>query len=93
MSLDARFNAPVKIEMFDNKENPIKTFKIISFKKVGEEWIPKSIDLLDERSRDKTRFTVVAAAFNLQLPHQLFSPQPFNTVERPIPIDKFESLK
>ena len=93
LSLDARFNAPVKIEMFDNKENPTKTFKIISFKKVGEEWILKSIDLLDERSRDKTRFTVVAAAFNLQLPHELFSPQPLNAVVRPIPIDKFEFLK
>jgi hypothetical protein len=93
LSLDARFNAPVKIEMFDEKKIPTKTFKIISFKKVGEEWIPKSIDLLDERSRDKTRFTVVAAAFNLELPHQLFSPQSLNAVARPIPINKFEFLK
>ena len=91
--LDARFKAPVKIQMLDDAGNPTKTFKIISFKKVGGEWIPKCIDLLDERTRDKTRFTVVAAAFNLNLPSHFFAPQPLDPAIRPISIDQFEFLK
>ncbi len=93
LSLDVRFNAPVKIEIFDDKESLTKTFKIINFKKIGKEWIPKSIDLLDERSRDKTRFTIVAVAFNIKLPHQIFSPQTLNAVVRAIPIDDFQFIK
>lgn len=93
LSLDARFTVLVKIQVFDDKELLTKTFKINSFKKVRGEWIPKSIDLLDEHTRDKTRFNVVAAAFNLNLPRQLFSSHPLDSEMQPISIDTFEFLK
>ena len=93
LSLDVKFKVPVKIEIMDSDGIPAKTFKIISFKKVENEWIPKSIDLFDERSRDKTRFTVVAAAFNLNLPGKYFASQPLDLDTNPVSLDKFKLLK
>jgi hypothetical protein len=71
--LDQKFNALVRAEILDRTGALKKTFKIVSFKKVQNQWIVKSVDLVDEESRNKTRFTVVSAVLNRKFLPRLFS--------------------
>ncbi len=91
--LDAKFNALLKAEMLDPEGRPIRSYKIIKLKKVQDQMIPRVIDLVDVRTRNKTRFTVVAAAMNLQLPQSNFRPQEFAKEPVKIPLDQFEFLE
>lgn len=70
---DAQFNAPVQIELGDLKTT-VKTTTLVDLKKVGEQWVPKSFDLRNEVTRDKTRFEVTAVALSLQFPPDVFAP-------------------
>ena len=70
---DAQFNAPVQTELADEKR-VVKTTTLVDLKKVGEQWIPKSFDVRNEVSRDKTRFVVAAVALNLEFSAAVFAP-------------------
>lgn len=72
--LDTVYNAPTQIETIDREAHVVKTLSLLDLKKVGEQWIPKSFEVRDEFTRDKTRLTVSAAALNLALPSSLFAP-------------------
>ncbi len=75
MALDAKFNALLKADILDAEGRETKSFKILNFKKVQDQWIPRSIDLVDRTTRNKTRFEVSAAALNLNLPSYVFTPE------------------
>ncbi|MDX2110943.1 MAG: outer membrane lipoprotein-sorting protein [Verrucomicrobiota bacterium] len=81
VTVDADFNALLRAETLDGSGKPMKSFRILSFKKAGETWIVKTIDLIDERTRAKTRFTVIAAAVAQEFGKELF------TVGTPLPSD------
>lgn len=70
--LDTQFNALVQTELIDEKGRPYKSLSVLDLKKVGEQWMVKTIDLRDERSRDKTRFQVTGAALSLELAPTVF---------------------
>lgn len=70
---DAQFNAPVQTELLNDKK-VLKTSTLIDLKKVGEQWIPRSYDVRNENTRDKTRFFVTAVALNLEFPANVFAP-------------------
>lgn len=70
---DAQFSAPVQTELAGDKK-VLKTSALVDLKKVGEQWIPKSFDVRNEVSRDKTRFVVTAVALNLEFPANVFAP-------------------
>lgn len=72
VAIDAKFNALLRAEILDPDGEPIKTFKILRFKRIDKEWIIRMIDLVDERTGEKTRFTVNAAALNITLPENAF---------------------
>ncbi len=72
--LDTQFQALVQAELLGPKGETAKSFTVLDLKKVGEQWMLKSIDLRNHRTRDKTRFTVTAAALNLALPPATFTP-------------------
>lgn len=72
--LDTQFNALVQTEMIDGKGRATKTLSLLDLKKVGEQWIPKTLDFRDEQSRNKTRLSVTAAALNLEFSSVLFEP-------------------
>lgn len=73
-SFDGQTNALVRIEQ-RSAQGLLKTISLLSFKKVGEQWIPKAFDVRNDVSRDKTRFQVTGAALNLDLPASLFTPE------------------
>jgi hypothetical protein len=72
--LDTQFNALVQTELLGKKDAVLKTLSIEDLKKIGEQWIPKTIDVRDETTRDKTRFSVTAAALGLDFMPALFEP-------------------
>ena len=51
----------------------LKTLSILDLKKIGDQWIVKSVDFRDETTRNKTRFAVTAAALNQNFPSALLT--------------------
>lgn len=74
VQLDTQFQALVQAEFLGPKGAVEKTIGVLDLKKVGEQWMVKSIDLRNNVTRDKTRFGVTGAALNLALPAGTFSP-------------------
>jgi hypothetical protein len=81
--LDTQYNAPTQIESIGRNGRVTKTLSLLDLKKVGEQWIPKSFEVRDEATRDKTRLTVTAAALNLALPSAIFIPGSLGGDARP----------
>lgn len=73
--LDTQFNALTQTELIGPAGRPVKTFYLVSLKKVGDQYIPKQADYRNEVTRDKTRFQVITAALNLRLPAAVFEPE------------------
>lgn len=71
--LDTQFHALVKSEMVDHEGNAYQSMTVRDLKKVDDQWMVKTIDLRNEKTRDKTRFQVTRAAVNLDLSPQIFS--------------------
>lgn len=93
MSVDGGFQALLQANVMGPNGSFLRTMSVLSFKKVGDDWIVKSIELKDQTTGDKSRFTVLAAALNLDLPEDVFFPE---NVKNPIALpaaDKFISLR
>jgi len=73
MALDKSYEAPLRVETYENRNVPSKTYILNSVKKVEDNWIVKSIDCKNRLDRSATRFEVLSAAFNLDLDLSLFS--------------------
>jgi hypothetical protein len=72
--LDTQYGALVRAELIGPEGRTVKTVSLGGVKKIGEQWIVKTVDLRDEATRNKTRFTVTAAALDLHLSADLFDP-------------------
>jgi hypothetical protein len=70
--LDTQFNALMQTELIGSTGRIVKTFALVSLKKVGEQYIPKQAEYRNEITRDKTRIQVTGAALNLRLPASTF---------------------
>lgn len=74
VSLDGQFQALVQAELLDAAGKALKTIAVLEVKRLGEQWIVKSVDVRNPRTRDKTRFTVAAAALDQRWPAAAFAP-------------------
>jgi hypothetical protein len=72
--LDTQFNALMQTELVAANGSVLKTFYLVSLKKVGEQYVPRQADYRNEVTRDKTRFQVTGAALNLSVPAGAFAP-------------------
>jgi hypothetical protein len=72
--LDTQFNALVQTELLGERDTVTKTLSLVDLKRIGEQWVPKTFDLRDERTRNKTRVSVTAAALGLDFAGTLFEP-------------------
>jgi hypothetical protein len=86
--IDTQFQAMVQAELLGAKNVVEKTISLLDLKKVGEQWIVKSIDVRDPRSRDKTRLTITGAALDLNWPAGTFEPAGLAAEPPPVPADK-----
>ena len=80
VAVDADFEVLMRAEELDSSGDEIKTFRINSFKEVDNQWIVKEIDLVDDRTRDRTRFRVTEAHVGLTLSKSLFDMEEGNPV-------------
>lgn len=71
---DTQFNAPVQTELLGPDGLPTKSLSLVELKKIGEQYMPKSLDVRNEATRDKTRFLVTGIALNLDFAPALFAP-------------------
>lgn len=84
--LDTQFNALVKAEQIGAKDAVLKSIEVRDLKKIDEQWIPKSIDVRDEETRNKTRFAITSAAVKLDLLPVMFEPAALaETIQPPPP--------
>jgi hypothetical protein len=74
VSLDTQFHALVDTELIGEGGRVLKTVSLLEVKKVQDQWMVKTIDLRDETTRNKTRFSVTGAALGLNLAPALFEP-------------------
>ena len=90
--LDTQFQVLVQAEILGMKGAVEKIISILDLKKVGERWIPKSIDFRNNLTRGKTRFNVNAAALELTLPDEVFDPAKLGSTSPQIPPEKIQHL-
>jgi hypothetical protein len=72
--LDTQFNALVQTELLGAKDAVSKTVSLVNLKMIDEQPIPKTFDVRDEKTRNKTRFDVTAVALGLEFSRVLFEP-------------------
>jgi hypothetical protein len=76
--LDTQYNAPVQTELISNTGKILKTLTLGDLKKVQGQWIPKTVDIRNENTRNKTQFEVISAALSLDLSPWVFNPGDLN---------------
>lgn len=81
--LDPNYHALVQAEHIGEDGRVLKCFRVVSFTRVGERYLVKSVELRDETTRNKTRFTVRAAALGLDLSPAIFAPAHLPDTVRP----------
>jgi hypothetical protein len=72
--LDTQYGALVQAELIGGDDRPLKVLSLLDLKKVGDQWIPKTVDFRNEATHNKTRFAVTAAALNQTFPAVVFDP-------------------
>ncbi|MDB6093308.1 MAG: hypothetical protein JWM32_870 [Verrucomicrobia bacterium] len=72
--LDTQFNVPVQSEIIGQDQRVLRTLSLVDLAKVGDQYIPKSIDLRNDQTRDKVRFQVTGAALNSSFKANIFEP-------------------
>lgn len=90
VAIDAKFKVLIKAEILGPRKQTLKTFKIISLKKIQNQVIIKRIDFLDEITRKKTRFTVTGANLYLNINDTFFSPETLLEETLPRPSNRFQ---
>lgn len=88
--IDTQFQALVQAELLGSGGVAIKSISLLDLKKVGGQWLVKTVDVRDHRTRDKTRFTVRAAALDLNWPRDVFSPAGLTQPAPPVPPGRVE---
>jgi hypothetical protein len=88
MLIDTQFQQLVQAELLGEKGASRKTITILDLKKVGEQWVPKSIDLRNSVTRDKTRLTFTATALGLDLPAGTFAAGQLGAAPPAVPPEK-----
>jgi hypothetical protein len=81
--LDTQFNALVQVELVGHDGQTLKTISLLELKRINDQWIPKTFDVRDEVTRDKTRFLVKGAALGLTLPREMFAPEQLGETVNP----------
>jgi hypothetical protein len=82
VALDSQFHALVQAALLEAKGETQKSITVLDLKKVGEQWLVKEIDVRNHVTRDKTRFTVTAAALNLDSATVQFEPEALRSEPR-----------
>lgn len=73
-ALDRAYGAMLSATSCDAAGNPLRTFKVEEFGKVGDQWLFAAVSVRDEVSRDVDLLQVTHAALGLRLDDAFFTP-------------------
>lgn len=90
--LDTQYHQPVQAEHLGAEGKLLKSVSVVDLKKVDDQWIVKSIDFRDEATRNKSRFSVTAAAVGLDFSPGLFEPGMLKELIHPPPTDRIQKI-
>lgn len=90
--IDEDFNVLLQAEILGASGELVKTMRADTFRRMGDQWIVRRIDITNEGTRDRTRFEVIAAAMEIDLPDAVFDPEEMSSDPGPPPASKFEAL-
>ncbi len=74
IAIDSQYKALVESQQIGTGNKALRTLSLLELKKSRDQWLPRSLDLRDEQSRDKTRFLVTAAATAQSFSRVVFEP-------------------
>jgi hypothetical protein len=83
------YYALLRAEAFDADDNLVKRFAITSFKRIGEVWIPRGIEIASLPpgqslpSEVKSRLEIYEGNYDSQLPAEVFDERKFVALPRP----------
>ena len=80
---DTQFNAPMQTELLGADGRVIKTWSLVDLKTIDGQTIPKSFDVRNEVTRDKTRMVLTGVALKLELSANFFGPAALTAEVRP----------
>jgi hypothetical protein len=72
--LDTQFSTPMQTQLIGASGEVLKTMGVTDLKKIGDQWIPKTTDVRDNVTRNKTRMNITAAGLGLDFSRTLFEP-------------------
>jgi len=72
---DQQFHALLQSKLIGSDGVVIKTLTVRDLQKISGQWMLKSIDLRNERTRDKTRFEVREVELGIDLEPRIFEPE------------------
>ncbi len=75
VAVDTQFDAMLRIQVHDTAGALARSMNMLNFRRADDRWIVRTMDLVDENSRDKTRFTITGAAFDIPLSATDFTPE------------------
>ena len=92
LSLDARYNALLSAEVLDHDERVVRQFRVVSFEEVNDQYIVKTLDLVDQPTRTKTRIRITSAAVGMPVPASYFTTESLGTQLPDLSTFNFEQL-
>ncbi len=90
--LDAQYGALVQSEVTGADGNLAKTLSLLELRKVGDQWIPKDVDVRNEVTRDKTRLSVTAVSAGIAVDSSAFDPQLLGKPLSPPPLERIKRV-
>ena len=89
LHLDAKFSALMQAVFIGLDQEVTRKLSVMDLKKLGDQWIVKTIEVRDEKTRDKVRFKVTAAALDLEFAPGLFEPDALTEqIDRPEGVER-----
>lgn len=72
IAVDEDYHALLRVDWINQDDAVEKSYRILNFKRVDGQWLVKSIDLVDETAREKTRLRILSAAVRQELDESNF---------------------
>lgn len=92
IAMDMEYNVLMQADMLNCEGYSIRSTRLNSFKKVNGEYIIKQFDVIDNLTRDKTRFEVNSASVGLNVDPSFFMPENLAMPNPQIGYEYFTSL-
>jgi hypothetical protein len=72
IAYDPVFEAILRVERFDQRENLLRTFKLLNFKKIKSTWFMKTIEIKNTSDGTTTQLTIKKVAVEQTIPESIF---------------------